>query len=54
MVNLMFMRDAIDDIVKGTDITLPTGELDAVSGEHRVELTFFRADLCDVYMNLSH
>ena len=44
MVNLMFMRDAIDDIVKGTDITLPTGELDAVSGEHRVELIGYGSD----------
>jgi hypothetical protein len=54
MVNLMFMTVAIDDIVKGADITLPTDELDAVIGEYCVELTFFRADLCDVYMNLSH
>jgi hypothetical protein len=38
MVNTILMTDAIKDMVKGVDIALPIGELDAVIGEHRVDL----------------
>ena len=38
MVTTMLMTDAIKDMVKGVSIALPIGELDAIIGEHRVEL----------------
>ena len=42
MVNPIFMADAIKDMVKGIDIALPIGELDAVIGQHRVDLIGYR------------
>jgi len=38
MVNPMITTDAIKDMLKGIDIALAIGELDAVIGEHRVDL----------------
>ena len=38
LVNPMLMTDAIKDMGKGIDIVLPRGKLDAVIGEHRVDL----------------
>jgi hypothetical protein len=38
MVNTMLMTDAIKDMVQGLAIALPIGELDAIIGEHRVDL----------------
>jgi hypothetical protein len=44
MVNPSFMTDAIKEMVKGIDIALPIGELDAVIGEHRVDLLGYGSD----------
>ena len=92
-INPILLTDTIKDMVKGVDIALAIGELDAIISEHRVdligdgghhvpeelsgdhfvgfcmqlgigkfagtvngdkqvELAFFRADLCDVDMEV--
>jgi hypothetical protein len=38
MVDAILLTDAIKDMVKGIYITLAVGELDAVIGQHRVDL----------------
>jgi hypothetical protein len=38
VVNPVVLTDAIKDVVKGIDISLPMGELDAGISEHRVDV----------------
>jgi hypothetical protein len=44
MVNPVCTTDAIKDMVKGIAITLPIGKLDAVIGEHRLDLVGYSSN----------
>ena len=44
MVNTILMTDAIKDMVKGLAITLPIGKLDAVIGEHGLDLVGYSSN----------